>query len=103
MLLQDHLKIDISEILKENISSEEIIQVSNKYSFPGFKILIKGQNDIILGNDESFIVNTKGGLKRCGGMGDILAGVVAACSFWNFEKGPVLASRIVRTATRLAF
>jgi NAD(P)H-hydrate repair Nnr-like enzyme with NAD(P)H-hydrate dehydratase domain len=65
--------------------------------------LIKGPNDIILGKDRSFIVRTEGGKKRCGGMGDILAGAASVTSLWDFEYGPVLASRIVRLATRAAF
>lgn len=65
-------------------------------------MLIKGEEDIILG-PRSFVVRTPGGQKRCGGIGDILAGVTSACSLWNFELGPVLASRIVRKATYLAF
>lgn len=52
---------------------------------------------------ESFVVKTDGGKKRCGGLGDILAGVTAVCSFWHYDIGPVLASRIVRVATRKAF
>jgi len=36
-------------------------------------------------------------------LGDILAGAIATCTLWNYEYGPVLASRIVRIATRLAF
>ena len=48
-------------------------------------------------------MKTEGGRKRCGGVGDVLAGVTAACSFWHYELGPVLASRIVRVATRRAY
>jgi len=48
-------------------------------------------------------VRTPGGHKRCGGIGDILAGVTGACSYWNFELGPVLASRIVKKATFHAY
>jgi NAD(P)H-hydrate repair Nnr-like enzyme with NAD(P)H-hydrate dehydratase domain len=48
-------------------------------------------------------VRTEGGKKRCGGVGDILAGVTSACSWWNFEYGPALASRIVRKANKLAY
>jgi len=68
-----------------------------------FKILIKGEHDVVLGNDRSFIIRTPGGKKRCGGMGDLLAGVTSVCALWDFEYGPVLASRIVRMATRAAY
>jgi len=48
-------------------------------------------------------VRTEGGKKRCGGIGDIVAGVAAACAYWDFTFGPVMASKIVREATRAAF
>ena len=67
-----------------------------------FSLLVKGEEDIILG-PESYIVRIKGGNKRCGGIGDILAGVTGICSFWNYELGPVLGSKIVKIATRRAF
>lgn len=68
-----------------------------------FTLMIKGHNDLIIGKNMAYRVSTPGGNKRCGGVGDILAGVTAACSLWDFELGPVLASRIVRKATRMAF
>jgi NAD(P)H-hydrate repair Nnr-like enzyme with NAD(P)H-hydrate dehydratase domain len=49
-----------------------------------FKILIKGEHDVVLGSDRSFIVRTLGGNKRCGGMGDLLAGVTSVCASWDF-------------------
>jgi NAD(P)H-hydrate repair Nnr-like enzyme with NAD(P)H-hydrate dehydratase domain len=45
-------------------------------------MIIKGEKDIILGK-KSFIINTEGGLKRCGGIGDILAGAISTCAHWN--------------------
>lgn len=46
---------------------------------------------------------TKGGKKRCGGIGDILAGCLAASIFWNYHDGPLLASHIVKLAASKAF
>jgi NAD(P)H-hydrate repair Nnr-like enzyme with NAD(P)H-hydrate dehydratase domain len=48
-----------------------------------YTVMIKGEEDYILGA-RSFVVRTPGGKKRCGGIGDILAGVTSACSLWNF-------------------
>lgn len=45
-------------------------------------LLIKGKYDLILGK-KSFIVGTEGGPKRCGGIGDILVGVLGTCAFWD--------------------
>lgn len=66
-------------------------------------MVIKDRYDIILGNDTSFIMKTEGGKKRCGGMGDILGGVMSICALWDYSYGPVLATRIVKLATRAAY
>jgi len=42
-------------------------------------------------------------LKRCGGIGDILAGALSVCLFWDDIYGPVLASRIVKIAAKRGF
>ncbi len=62
----------------------------------------KGSKDIILG-PKCFVISVQGGLKRSSNIGDILAGSVAACSDWDFEYGPALASIIVRMATKKGF
>lgn len=67
-----------------------------------FTLVMKGRQDVILG-PHSFVVRTEGGMKRCGGIGDILAGVNSVFSLWDFDLGPVLASRVVRMATRKGF
>lgn len=66
-------------------------------------MLIKGAEDVIIDEEKTIVVRSPGGRKRCAGMGDILAGVVGACSLWDFKYGPPLASRITRMATRAAF
>ena len=58
---------------------------------------------MILNNRKSFIVRTVSGNKRCGGLGDMLAGVLSVCRFWNEDYGLPLASRLVRLATFIAF
>lgn len=64
---------------------------------------MKGTEDLIISSRKTFIVRTEGGKKRCGGLGDILSGAVAVCAQWDFTYGPVLASRIIRIATRKGF
>ena len=49
------------------------------------------------------MISVQGRLKRSSNIGDILAESVAACSDWDFEYGPALASIIVRMATKKAF
>jgi NAD(P)H-hydrate repair Nnr-like enzyme with NAD(P)H-hydrate dehydratase domain len=48
-------------------------------------VLIKGEHDIILDkNNLMTIVKTKGSKKRCGGIGDVLSGCLAASILWNY-------------------
>jgi ATP-dependent NAD(P)H-hydrate dehydratase len=72
-----------------------------KYKY--FTLFVKGREDLILSSKKSFIVRTEGGKKRCGGIGDILSGAIAVCALWDLTYGPVLASRIVKIASRVAF
>jgi NAD(P)H-hydrate repair Nnr-like enzyme with NAD(P)H-hydrate dehydratase domain len=76
--------LDLDSLNNPPSCQEEISEISSNQSLKNFKILIKGEQDIILGSDRSFIVRTEGGKKRCGGMGDILAGVTAACGLWDY-------------------
>jgi len=96
----------------------------------GVTVLQKGQTDIISvktppdapkPQEETVEVDVTGGLKRCGGQGDILSGTVACALAWgkNYEEGvygepqfpstriPLLAatagSMVTRTASRIAF
>lgn len=39
---------------------------------------------MILGKNMAYLVQTEGGLKRCGGIGDVLAGSIAVCSLWDY-------------------
>ncbi|KAJ7576994.1 Ribokinase-like protein [Mycena floridula] len=87
----------------------------------GVTVLQKGAIDIIADQKETTQVDTEGGLKRCGGQGDILSGAVGTMLAWGkcYEDGafgdktipadrmPMLAaiggSMVTRTASRLAF
>jgi NAD(P)H-hydrate repair Nnr-like enzyme with NAD(P)H-hydrate dehydratase domain len=45
----------------------------------------------------------EGGYKRCGGIGDILAGAIGTCVGWDYHYGPALASWVIKNATRMAY
>jgi len=85
-------------------------------------ILQKGASDVISNGDRTETIDIPGGLKRVGGQGDILSGVVGTFLAWgkNFEEQqkdsgssiplqeiPLLAaiggSHITRTASRISF
>ncbi|KZV94672.1 carbohydrate kinase [Exidia glandulosa HHB12029] len=87
----------------------------------GVTVLQKGSEDVVAYAKEEASVDVAGGLKRCGGQGDILSGAVGAFLAWgkNYETGsfgdksipphriPFLAalgaSTLTRTTSRLAF
>ena len=56
-----------------------------------------------MSREKTFIVNTQGGNKRCGGIGDILAGALGVTALWDSHYGLPLASCLVRNATKMAF
>lgn len=55
----------------------------------GVTVLQKGGADVVAYAREEATVDVPGGLKRCGGQGDILSGAVGAFLAWgkNFESG----------------
>lgn len=61
----------------------------------GVTILQKGQHDLITvyiaetREEKTVIVDSEGGLKRCGGQGDILSGLTGTMLAWgkNYEQG----------------
>jgi len=46
-------------------------------------ILHKGYADIVTNGELAFMVKNKGSSKRCGGLGDMLAGLTGLYSFWG--------------------
>ncbi|CAG8697344.1 5222_t:CDS:10, partial [Acaulospora morrowiae] len=111
---------------KMNISFEDNHkdEMAQKLSqaFGGITIVQKGKNDLISNGNTVFIVDNKGGFKRCGGQGDVLTGLIATFLAWGiaYQKKlwkhdntilpsdiPMLASfagcTIVRECSRAAF
>ena len=70
-------------------------------------LVVKGSLDVICTQDSYSTCEVNGGWKRCGGIGDVLAGVLAALVGWN-KSGDLIPTlwigcAIVREATRRAF
>lgn len=63
---------------EEEINQIKEIKLSN--SLKNRIILKKGKYDVITNGNTLFIVGNKGSVKRCGGIGDILDGIIAAFS-----------------------
>lgn len=101
--LKSIMEVETESLLQQYQSSEEIQEIPGVALCSGFTLFIKGREDLILSSKKSFIVRSEGSAKRCGGLGDILSGAIAVCGLWDQTYGPVLASRIVRMATRAAF
>ena len=88
----------------EDMKENQILRFENNLEKKMPAIIVKkGKVDTIISNDAIDLVSTKGGLKRCGGIGDVLAGSIATCAFWNLELGVVLGCHVTRLATRLSF
>lgn len=67
-------------------------------------VVRKGETDeIYLKDGRKFVVWGEGSKKRCGGIGDILAGCMGTFAYWNYSYGPVLACRVTRIAAKMAF
>ncbi len=49
--------------------------------------------DIITDGNTVFVVNQEGSLKRCGGIGDILAGTTGVYSYWANKFGNEIDSK----------
>ncbi|CAG8532282.1 24733_t:CDS:2 [Gigaspora rosea] len=52
-------------------------------AFGGVTIVQKGKNDLISNGNSIFLVDHKSGLKRCGGQGDILTGLISTFVAWG--------------------
>ncbi|EIE77719.1 YjeF [Rhizopus delemar RA 99-880] len=95
-LIQQHPETNINA---KDHPKEEVAQQLSK-SLGGVTIVQKGPEDYIANADEVFQCNVKGGLKRMGGQGDILSGIIAAFLAWGkgYEDGvweAVLTSHMV--------
>lgn len=55
----------------------ELKRVFDWFEQPNLVLLVKYKNDIIVTKDQTLVVKTVGSRKRCGGLGDLLAGVLA--------------------------
>ena len=101
--LRAHINVDYDAYISRYASNEEVTEVPPLKHEGDITMVIKGYEELVLGKNRSFILRTQGGGKRCGGIGNILAGAVGVCSYWDWDYGPVLASRIIRLATRTAY
>ena len=101
--LQNHYQIPQNELMELHDHQEGIVEMEADWSHLPFRMIIKGQQDVILTKSKTFVVGLEGGYKRCGGIGDILAGVASTTGLWDLEYGLPLASCILRMATRKAF
>lgn len=81
-----HEKKDLkikNKIFTPNKNEEKHIEKDEVLS-KGAIILLKGPKDCILIDNDELLISGTGGYRRCGGLGDILAGVLA--SFLNVFK-----------------
>lgn len=99
------------------ISREEAIKIDpriNHYfellgDLKNVHLLVKGMADIVISGDQVAIVALDGGLKRCGGLGDLLTGFVSLYSQWSYNtdktvlRGIIFGCIITRESTRRTY
>lgn len=72
-------------------------------------LMVKGMADIIVADDKVAIVALDGGLKRCGGLGDLLTGFVSIYAEWSYNtdksvlRGMIFASLLNRESSRRTY
>lgn len=73
--------------LRKGCDLEESAGASEVASFFGGRavVVVKGPEDVISSCDHSMTVSCPGSLKRVGGQGDILAGIIAISAFWCIQ------------------
>lgn len=74
------LEEDIGELDPEQNIAKEVVKVCKELS--NTVILKKGTIDIISDGNRVFYCKVDGSMKRCGGQGDLLAGVLGTFSFY---------------------
>lgn len=100
--LKKHLKFELNDTTEEN-GKEDIVRLDKCSYDYGFNILVKGEHDYYLTRKGCYKITARGGQKRCGGIGDILAGSTIACASWSYDLGPLLSCWLTKKATRVAF
>lgn len=73
---------------------------------PNHLCIYKGKVDVIKYGDSIINIETESSIKRCGGQGDILTGILATSCSINKEdllEAAISASKLTRLATSLAF
>lgn len=114
----ESVKANVIEISTDNPIVRDQVTIANKLN--NVTILYKGEFDIITNGKEAYLVMKRGCRKRCGGQGDILAGLTSLYCCWDFQrqkgkevsidiekislvKGCILASYITRDAASRAY
>ncbi|KAF8940359.1 hypothetical protein BGZ58_006822 [Dissophora ornata] len=79
---------DVKNVDVEDSESEKAAVQTLSQAFDGVIVVRKGPNDIISNGKTVHVVVNEGGLKRSGGQGDILAGMIATSLAWGvaYEK-----------------
>ncbi|KAG9297968.1 hypothetical protein G9A89_018796 [Geosiphon pyriformis] len=70
------------KIRHEEYNKDDIVKELSK-AYGGVTIVRKGQYDLISNGETIYKCDSPGGLKRCGGQGDILTGVIATFLAWG--------------------
>lgn len=111
-------KASVLEVSVENPIVKDQVEIANKLN--NVNLLEKGEVDVVTNGKQAYIVKESGCYKRCGGQGDVLAGLSGLYGYWDYlskkeknvdvgnEKfdllgGCILASYVTRNAAARAF
>jgi ATP-dependent NAD(P)H-hydrate dehydratase len=111
-------KSPVVEVAIDNPMVRDQVEIANRLHH--VNLLEKGEFDIITNGKQAFVVLQSGCFKRCGGQGDVLAGLTTLYCYWdqlrqekenikpdneafNLLKGCMLASYITRKAAARAY
>ena len=103
-------EVQSEEILSQSKEFEAFLALIRKYS--NLTVVLKGKVDVIIsGSDPKkvSIVGVEGSLKRCGGIGDLLSGLICQLGFFSRRKleraheGVILASILTRLVSRHSY
>ncbi|KRX00633.1 hypothetical protein PPERSA_00860 [Pseudocohnilembus persalinus] len=99
----------IQEISIDDELVQDTVRLSKRLN--NVNIILKGIVDVITDGKKAYIVTQEGSSKRCGGIGDILTGLVGLYAFWGQQSGVkggslegcVLGSYIARLSSQYAY
>ncbi|KAI0463429.1 hypothetical protein LJB42_003456 [Komagataella kurtzmanii] len=76
-------KLNIDFDITKNLTLEESLEIAKKLSKElNVAVIVKGHDDLIINRDDHIVSSAEGSLKRVGGQGDSLSGLIGGFLAW---------------------